>query len=302
MNNIIKDILQNYQSENPGVKANLYKLLNHGTLAGTGNLVILPVDQGFEHGPEKSFAANPLGYDPHYHFQLAIDAKLSAFAAPLGMLQAGASEFAGQIPLILKVNHSNSLNKSSIDQAVISSVETALQLGCIGIGFTVYPGSDHFMEMIEELSYLAEEARKYGLLVVVWSYARGPELGKDDETAMDVISYAAHMVCLSGAHIVKVKLPTAHLKDKSLDKAYMNINDLSERVKYVVRSCFNGKRLVVFSGGATKNDDELYNEIKAIKSGGGTGSIIGRNGFQRKKKDALKMFEKITEIYRVKFD
>ena len=298
MNSIVQNILSNYQSENPGVKANLYKLLNHGALGGTGNLVILPVDQGFEHGPEKSFAINPCGYDPYYHFKLAIDAKLSAFAAPLGMLQAGASEFAGQIPLILKVNHSNSLNKTSLDQAVIASVETALQLGCIGIGFTMYPGSDDFLEMMEELSYLAEEARKYGLLVIVWSYARGCELCKDDETAMDVISYAAHMACLAGAHIVKVKLPTNYLKDKSTEKAYTNLKDSCMRVKDIVRSCFNGKRLVVFSGGAAKNDNELFDEIKSIKIGGGTGSIIGRNAFQRKKEEALKMFEEIISIYK----
>jgi class I fructose-bisphosphate aldolase len=295
---IVDNILQNYLSENAGVRANLYRLLNQGALAGTGNLVILPVDQGFEHGPEKSFAQNPSAYDPHYHFQLAVDAKLSAFAAPIGMLQAGASEFAGKIPLILKVNHSNSLNKATLDQSVIATVETALQLGCIGVGFTLYPGSDNYLEMLEELSFLAEEARRLGLLVVVWSYARGTDLNKNDETAMDVISYSAHMACLSGAHIVKVKLPTSYLKDKSLENAYPNLDDLTERVKYVVRSCFDGRRLVVFSGGATKDDNELYSEIKAIKLAGGTGSIIGRNGFQRKKEDALRMFEKIVGIYK----
>lgn len=294
--NIVEEILKNYSSENPGVKTNLYRLLNHGKLAGTGNLVILPVDQGFEHGPEKSFAKNHEAYDPHYHFQLAIDAGLNAFAAPIGMLQAGASEFAGRIPLILKVNHSNSLNKSSLDQAIIASVETALQLGCIGLGFTLYPGSDNYLEMLEELSFLAEECRKFGLLVVVWSYARGTELNKDDETAMDVISYAAHMACLAGAHIVKVKLPSVYVKDKEIK--YDNLENLTERVKYIVRSCFNGKRLVVFSGGATKNDEELFKEVKAIKLGRGTGSIIGRNGFQRKKEEALKMFKKIIEIFR----
>lgn len=297
MINIIDCIIQNYSSENPGVKTNLFRLLNQGVLAGTGHLVILPVDQGFEHGPEKSFDSNPDAYNPHYHFQLAIDAQLSAFAAPLGMLQAGASEFAGKIPLILKVNHSNSLNKSTLDQSVIATVESALQLGCVGVGFTLYPGSDNYLEMLEEFSYLAEEARKYGLVVVLWSYARGADLSKDDETAMDVISYAAHMACLAGAHVIKVKLPSAYVKDKSLQGCYTNVSNLTDRVKYIVRSCFEGKRLIVFSGGASKNDEELYEEVKAIKWGGGTGSIIGRNGFQRRKNDALEMFKKITNIY-----
>jgi class I fructose-bisphosphate aldolase len=297
MTQIIQNILKNYQSENAGVKTNLYRLLNHGALAGTGNLVILPVDQGFEHGPEKSFGINPAAYNPHYHFQLAIDAKLSAFAAPLGMLQAGASEFAGQIPLILKLNHSNSLNKSSLNQATIASIETAVQLGCVGVGFTLYPGSNDYLQMLEDLSFLAEEARKNGLLVVVWSYARGQELHKDHERAMDVISYAAHMACLAGAHIVKVKLPTANLKDQSLESFYPEISSLEKRVSYVKRACFDGKRLVVFSGGEAKTDQELFDEIRAIKGGGGTGSIIGRNGFQRKKDDAIEMFEKINDIY-----
>lgn len=297
MNDIIKSILSNYDGENPGIKSNLYKLLNHGDLAGTGRMIILPVDQGFEHGPEKSFAKNTLGYDPDYHFSLAIGAGLNAFAAPIGMLRVGASKFAGQIPLILKVNHSNFYNKS-LDQAVIATVENALELGCIGIGFTIYPGSDNFLNMLEELEKISNHARRYGLLTVVWSYARGSDLSKDDETAMDVISYSAHMACLIGAHVVKVKLPTNYLKDKSLDKSYDgDINKLSDRVKNIMRSCFNGKRLVVFSGGATKNDDELYDEVRAIRDGGGNGSIIGRNSFQRKKEDAISMLKKIIDIY-----
>lgn len=298
MNEIIKNILNNYDSENPGIKTNLSRLLNHGSLAGTGKMIILPVDQGFEHGPEKSFSKNPLGYDPGYHFSLAVEAKLNAFAAPIGMLRIGASKFAGQIPLILKVNHSNFYNRI-LDQAIIATVENALELGCIGIGFTIYPGSDNFLNMLEELEKIASEARKYGLITVVWSYARGADLTKDDETAMDVISYAAHMACLVGAHIVKVKLPTSHIKDKSLESSYIgDLNNSSDRVKNIVRSCFNGKRLVVFSGGATKNDDELYNEIHSIKNGGGNGSIIGRNSFQRKKEDAISMLNNIIDIYK----
>ena len=298
MNEIVKNILSNYDSENAGVQSNLYKLLNHGALAGTGKMIILPVDQGFEHGPEKSFAKNPLAYNPEYHFSLAIDAKLNAFAAPIGMLRAGASKFAGQIPLILKVNHSNFYNKS-LDQAVIATVEDALELGCIGIGFTIYPGSDNFLHMLEELEKISTQARKYGLITVVWSYARGADLNKDDETAMDVISYSAHMACLVGAHVIKVKLPTSYIKDKSIEKSYSgDLNNLSNRVANIVKSCFDGKRLIVFSGGATKNDTELYDEIVAVKCGGGNGSIIGRNSFQRKKEDAISLLNNIINIYK----
>src|SRR3569832_342579 len=171
----VREILSWYGSDNPGSLTNLARLLNHGKLGGTGKLVILPVDQGFEHGPARSFAPNPPAYDPHYHFQLAIDAGLSAFASPLGMIEAGADSFAGAIPTILKVNSSNSLAKAK-DQAVTGSVNDALRLGCAAIGFTIYPGSDHAFEMMEEIRELAEEAKAAGLAVVVWSYPRGDAL------------------------------------------------------------------------------------------------------------------------------
>src|SRR6516164_4352605 len=148
----VKQILSWYSSDNPGVLNNLARLLNHGTLGGTGKLVILPVDQGFEHGPARSFAPNPAGYDPDYHFQLAIDAGCNAYAAPLGFLEAGAARFAGQVPLILKLNNSDTLAK--LDQpisAVTASVTDAVRLGCVAIGYTIYPGSGARNRMYEEL-------------------------------------------------------------------------------------------------------------------------------------------------------
>ena len=132
----VRKILANYESDNAGTKGNLARILMQGKLGGTGKVVILPVDQGFEHGPARSFAPNPAGYDPHYHFQLAVDAGLSAYAAPLGMIEAGADSFAGQIPTILKVNSGNSLARMK-DQAITGSVGAALRLGCSAIGFTI---------------------------------------------------------------------------------------------------------------------------------------------------------------------
>src|SRR6201999_4004801 len=156
----VKKILDNYESDNPGTKGNLARMLMHGRLGGTGKMVILPVDQGFEHGPARSFAPNPDAYDPHYHFQLAVDAGLNAYAAPLGMLEAGAGTFAGAIPLILKVNSSNSLTPKdqAPDQAVTATVQDALRLGCSAIGYTIYPGSHQVPEMMEELRELTLEA------------------------------------------------------------------------------------------------------------------------------------------------
>ena len=300
----VREILSHYESDNPGTKANLARILMQGRLGGTGKLVILPVDQGFEHGPARSFAINPPAYDPHYHFQLAIDAGLSAYAAPLGMLEAGASTFAGQIPTILKMNSANSLStaKEAPDQAVTASVGDALRLGCSAIGFTIYPGSDVAYDQYEELRELAEEAKAVGLAVVTWSYPRGGNLSKSGETAMDICAYAAHMAALLGAHIIKVKLPSPALELEAAKKVYegqkIPIGTLAERVRHVVQSCFAGRRLVVFSGGEAKDSLEaLYEDVRAIRDGGGTGSIIGRNTFQRKREDALAMLDTIVKVF-----
>jgi class I fructose-bisphosphate aldolase len=299
----VKRILANYESDNPGTKANLARILMQGKLAGTGKLVILPVDQGFEHGPARSFAPNPPAYDPHYHFQLAIDAGLSAYAAPLGMIEAGADAFAGAIPTILKINSANSLSTNK-DQAVYGTVKDALRLGCAAIGFTIYPGSEDQYEMMEEIRSAAEEAKANGLAVVMWSYPRGGKLTKEGETAIDVTAYAAHMACLLGAHIVKVKPPTAHLFDENAKKAYetakIPIATLSDRIRHVVQSCFNGRRLVVFSGGEAKDLKGILGEIEQLYEGGATGSIIGRNTVQRPREEALAMLDQIIKIYQGK--
>jgi class I fructose-bisphosphate aldolase len=299
----VRKILANYESDNPGTKGNLARMLMQGRLAGTGKLVILPVDQGFEHGPARSFAPNPPAYDPHYHFQLAIDAGLSAYAAPLGMLEAGADTFAGQIPTILKLNSANSLSrlKADADQAVTASVADALKLGCSAVGFTIYPGSDAAYEQFEEIRELAEEAKSVGLAVVIWSYPRGGDLSKPAETAVDICAYAAHMAALLGAHIIKVKPPTAVVALEAAKKTYetqgIPIATMTERIRHVVQACFNGRRIVVFSGGEAKDLDSLYAEIREIRDGGANGSIIGRNTFQRPREEALVLLDQIIKIY-----
>jgi class I fructose-bisphosphate aldolase len=299
----VRKILSHYESDNPGTKGNLARILMNGRLGGSGRLVILPVDQGFEHGPARSFAANPAAYDPHYHFDLAIEAGLSAYAAPLGMIEAGADTFAGQIPTILKVNSSNSLATLK-DQAVTGTVNDALRLGCSAIGFTIYPGSDYAFEMMEEIREMSEEAKAAGLAVVVWSYPRGDGISKDGETAMDICAYAAHMAALLGAHIIKVKPPTAFLEQGEAKKVYekekIDIATMAARIRHVTEACFNGKRIVVFSGGASKGLDGLFDEVRGIRDGGGNGSIIGRNTFQRPREEALKMLDTIIKIYQGK--
>ena len=301
----VKQILDNYESDNPGTKANLARMLLHGKLANTGKMVIYPVDQGFEHGPARSFAANPDAYDPHYHFKIAIDAGLSAYAAPLGMIEAGAGTFAGQIPTILKMNSSNSLMRQSdspleSDQAITATVTDALRLGCSAVGFTIYPGADNSLGLFEEIKSIAHEAKRNGLAVIIWSYPRG-NMSKEGETAVDVISYAAHIACLLGAHIVKVKLPTEHLEFKAAQVEYANnnvdVSTMTNRVSHIKQCCFQGRRMVIFSGGASKNIEDVYGDIKAIRDGGGNGSIIGRNVFRRPRDQAMDMLNKIVNIY-----
>ncbi|MDE2302511.1 MAG: class I fructose-bisphosphate aldolase [Sphingomonadales bacterium] len=295
----VQKILANYESDNPGVKANLHRILMQGRLGGTGKLVILPVDQGFEHGPARSFAVNAPAYDPHYHYQLAIDAGLSAYAAPLGMIEAGADKFAGQIPTILKVNSSNSW-ASGANQALTGGVEDALRLGCAAIGFTIYPGSEDCFEMMEEIREMRAEAAAVGIATVIWSYPRGGNLPKTGELALDVGAYAAHMAALLGAHIIKVKLPNNHVEQGDAKKAYegFDASTQAKRVAHVVQACFAGRRIVVFSGGAAKGIEAVFQDARDIRDGGGNGSIIGRNTFQRPRAEALAMLDRLVRIYK----
>jgi class I fructose-bisphosphate aldolase len=298
----VKEILSWYASDNPGTRSQIARLLTTGALAGTGKLVILPVDQGFEHGPIRSFGPNPDAHDPDYHFQLAIDAGCNAYAAPLGFIEAGAAKFAGQIPLILKLNNSDSLSKVEPCSAITASVDDALRLGCAAIGYTIYPGSSDRNVMYQELRELAAEAKGKGLAVVVWAYPRGEGLSKEGETAFDVIAYAAQVASQLGAHIIKLKPPSAHIEQaeakKALEKATIPFASLSDRVRYCVKAAFNGKRIVIFSGGPAKGTEEVLEEVRQIHAGGGFGSIVGRNSFQRARVDGLDLFKKIIAVYK----
>lgn len=298
----VREILSWYESDNPGTKTNIARLLNSGRLAGTGKLVILPVDQGFEHGPARSFAVNPPAYDPNYHFELALEAGCNAYAAPLGFLEAAAARHAGEIPLILKLNNHDVLHGEPDPlSAVTGSVQDALRLGCAAIGFTIYPGSAHSRTMYEQLRGLAAEAKRNGLAVVVWSYPRGTDLSKAGETGIDVVAYAAQIAAQLGAHIIKVKLPSDHLEQDAARKVYESakvpVSTLKDRVHHVVQSSFNGRRIVIFSGGAKAADENVFDEARAIRDGGGFGSIIGRNSFQRSKPEAIKFLGTIMDIY-----
>lgn len=298
----VREILSWYGAENPGVLTNMARVLNHGRLKGTGKVVILPVDQGFEHGPARSFAKNPSAYDPSYHFDLAIESGCNAYAAPLGALEACARDYAGEIPLILKLNNSDFMYKpQNPASALTGSIDAALRLGCIGIGFTIYPGSAERKDMYEELAALTEQAKAAGLLVVTWAYPRGENLSKAGETGIDIVAYAAHVACQLGSHFVKVKPPTSHIEQEEARKVYLSegikVEKMSDRIRHVVNSCFNGRRVVIFSGGEAKSTDALLEEVREIARGGAFGSIMGRNAFQRPKAESIKLLHDVMDIF-----
>jgi class I fructose-bisphosphate aldolase len=300
----VEEILSYYPSDSAGTKANLRRLFTQGRLAGTGRLVILPVDQGFEHGPHRSFAVNPPAYDPEYHPRFALAAGMSGYAAPLGFIEAIAGNFSGHLPLILKVNNHDLLyDEGDPLPAVTGSVEAAIRLGCVAIGYTIYPGSAHCNDMYEKLQFLAEEAKSAGLAVVVWSYPRGSGIpDSKGETALDVVAYAAQLACQMGAHVVKVKLPTEFLYQDKAKKIYEDLeiprSTTSDRVRHILQAAFDGKRIVIFSGGSKTSEDAFYDDIRGIRDGGGYGSIIGRNTFQRPWDESQGFIGTVIDIYR----
>lgn len=304
MTDRIQEILGWYRGENLGVLTNLTRILNHGQLGGTGKVVILPVDQGFEHGPGVTFAPNPPAYDPRYFPRLAIEAGLNAYTAPLGLLEAGMADYVGELPIILKLSNHDLLHTEQEPLgARTASVSQALRLGCVGIGYTIYPGTAERRLQYEQLQQLGQEARAAGLLVVVWAYPRGGSLSKAGETALDVVAYGARIAADLGAHIIKVKLPSAHIELQEAQKIYNEYQipraTIAERVRHVMQCVFDGRRIVLFSGGPMDSDDDaLLEQVRAIRDGGGSGSIMGRNVFQREKLHALQLLSDIIKIYK----
>ena len=302
MSTRVEEILSWYPTAGPRTVANLRRLLTHGRTGGTGKLVVLPVDQGFEHGPGRSFAANPAGYDPRYHARLAIDAGCSAHALPLGACELVAPQYAADLPLILKCNSSDSLYVGADPEpAVTASVEDAVRLGCAAVGFTIYPGSAGRNRMYQQLRDLARDADAAGLVLVVWSYPRGSGVSEVGRTAVDVVAYAAHLAAQLGAQVIKVKPPTEHIESDAaraaLEKAGVPLGTLADRVRHVVQSAFDGHRIVIFSGGAAKETAAVLEENRQTALGGGFGTIMGRNSFQRPHDEAVQLLHDVMDIH-----
>jgi class I fructose-bisphosphate aldolase len=301
--NRIDEILSWYSSDNPGVQANLYRILCHGKLAGTGRILMLPADQGFEHGPGRSFSNNPAGYDPRYHVELAIEAGCNAYVAPLGFLEAVAADYAGQIPFVLKLNGRDQLHKDPDPMlAQFATVEDALRLGCTAVGYAIYPGTNTRRILYEQMREVVREAKRVGLPVICWSYPRGANIPKEAETAADITTYAAHIAAQLGAHIIYLKLPTERIEHEEnrilYEKHGVALGTLEDRIRHVLQGAFQNRRLVLFSGGPRGDVDIILNEAVAIRNAGAAGQMIGRNAFQRSRDEALDLFEQLIRVYR----
>ena len=304
----VKKVLSWYAGEPTAVITNLARVLEHGELAGTGRVSVLPIDQDFELG-HLALAPNSEIFSAKAQWDLAIEAGFSAFAATLGTLRQFAADpaYVGRIPLILKINSSSPLSKgqSAPDQALTASVKAAKELGCVGVGFTHYLGSPTDIEMTEELKDVIAEARDEGLFTAVWSYARrygeNAKIKSNCEQAIDVISDAARVAVGLGAHMVKIKMPNEKFGMVSNEEKFKEFGipyeTQQERLAHVV-NVTGKRRLIVVAGGDAKDEQGVLAEVTAGCLGGTRGVAMGRNAFQLSAEEARGRMAKIHDILR----
>ena len=280
----------------PGKRARLHRLLfEFGP--GNGTLMLLPIDQGIEHGP-RDFFPNPASKDPEYQFKLAAEAGYSALACQIGMAEKYYPDYAGSVPLILKVNGKTDVPPS--DQALStlnSSVEDAVRLGADAVGYTMYLGSPRQGEDLEQLRQVRQDCDRFGMPLVVWAYPRGEAIHKKGgASSFYAIDYAARMAMEMGADVVKLNMPKINAdKDKGSPAPYNEGNFTQEdAIRHCVESA--GRSLVVLSGGSRIDDDQLLEQTRFVMEAGGSGVIYGRNVWQREWNEALEIVEQIKEM------
>ena len=280
----------------PGKRTRLRRLLfEFGP--GNGTLILLPIDQGIEHGP-RDFFPNPASKDPEYQFRLAAEAGYSAIACQIGLASRYYPDYAGQVPLILKVNGKTDIPSS--DEALSTcnaSVEDAVRLGADAVGYTLYVGSPRQDQDLAQLRGIREDCERYGMPLVIWSYPRGAALdSKGGQTTFYAIDYAARMAMEMGADVVKLNMPKIDGEKDKLTPAPYNEMDVTQ--EEAIRQCVAsaGRSLVVLSGGSKIDDDQLLQQTRFIMEAGGSGVIYGRNVWQREWGEALEIIEQIKEI------
>jgi class I fructose-bisphosphate aldolase len=280
----------------PGKKARLHDMMyDHGV--GNGTLLVLPIDHGLEHGPI-DFMGAPYAADPHHQFRLAVEGGYNAIACQIGFAERYFPEYAGQVPLILKVN--GKTNVPPDDQAhspLNASVEDAVRLGAHAVGYTLYVGSPQQSRHHEDLAVVRAECERYGLPLVVWGYPRGEAMeargGRDSIYAVD---YAARAAMELGADVVKLNVPTKSEKDDRMPEAYRELEwDYAEGARRVTASAQN--TMVLFSGGSKESETDLMEKARMVMDAGATGLIFGRNMWQRPLDEALRVTADVKELF-----
>lgn len=287
----------------PGEKRHLYELMYaHGP--GNGKIMLLPIDQGLEHGP-RDFFPNPPSVDFEFQLELAVEANFSGVACHIGLAEKHLKKYAGKVPLVLKINGRTSIPP---DEEAFSpldaSVEDGLRLGACAIGYTLYVGSPREAEDIAQFTRIRQEARRFGLPVIMWAYPRGKyaETRGGGRDSLAMVDYAARVANELGAHLAKINLPVppkgGAYDSSSPFKAYNELKDISEvdALRQVIRSA--GRTGVLVSGGSKLSDEELLAKVRVCLEAGVDGFIFGRNIWQRKYEDALKISREIFELMR----
>ncbi|EQB99180.1 class I fructose-bisphosphate aldolase [Photorhabdus temperata] len=293
------------------VLRSMQTLLNHGRLAGTGYLSILPVDQGVEHSAAASFAANPLYFDPKNIVELAIEAGCNCVASTYGVLSAVSRRYAHKIPFLVKLNHNETLSyPAQYDQTLYASVEQAFEMGAVAVGATIYFGSAESRRQIEEISAAFERAHELGMVTVLWAYLRNSAFkkeGVDYHASADLTGQANHLAATIGADIVKQKMAennggyTAIGFGHTDKRVYTNLttDHPIDLVRYQIANCYMGRAGLINSGGAS-GDNDLSDSVRTAvinKRAGGMGLILGRKAFKKSMKEGVELINAVQDVY-----
>jgi class I fructose-bisphosphate aldolase len=313
------DEIFSLSDRNNQVLKSIQSLYSHGRLGNTGYVSILPVDQGIEHSAGASFAKNPMYFDPENIIKLAIEAECNGVASTLGVLGMMSRKYAHKIPFIVKLNHNETLTyPNKFDQVLFGQVEQAWDMGAVGIGATIYFGSEESTRQIVEISEAFARAHELGMFTILWCYTRNSDFkknGVDYHTAADLTGQANHLGVTIEADIIKQKLPTVNGGYKALntgESSYGKLDELMytelasnhpiDLVKYQVANCYMGRIPLINSGGASGSNDlkEAVTTAVINKKGGGSGLILGRKAFQKPFKDGVSLLNSVQDVYLTK--
>src|SRR5688572_9007709 len=306
-----------WQSDrSPGVLRSLQSIFDHGRLAGTGYVSILPVDQGIEHSGGASFAPNPLYFDPENIVRLAVEGGCNAVASTFGVLGSVARKYAHKIPFVVKINHNELLTyPNKFDQVMFGTIEQARTMGAVAVGATIYFGSEESTRQITEVSEAFAYAHELGMATILWCYLRNSKFKTaegDMHTAADLTGQANHLGVTIQADIIKQKLPERNggYNVLNIESSYGKTNkkiydELTsdnpiDLVRYQVANCYMGRAGLINSGGESKGESDLADAVRTAvinKRGGGTGLISGRKAFQRPMNEGVDLLNAIQDVY-----